>query len=233
MGTHDVVDAVVVEIVDTVAVPVSMNTALNARHGGDVAVKGADYALIELLRIRACMHHGKTLLALGGKVSDLILHVGQIRYTDRMVKFERVGVEADETDIACREREIEVAENLSVNRRSGRQTVVVAEERHIGHFQSVEDIALTLKFGTQTEVGHVARVDDKIEVVALVERFNGGHSLVIPALRIADDGKAQCRFALAGLLDLRDVGGVDVFFALDTRVVGVVFGLAPDGDQSK
>ena len=80
---------------------------------------------------------------------------------------------------------------------------MVADEADVRCTETVQLIAHPLEFARQAEVGLIAAVYDKVHAVAAV---------------------------YGGDLDLFDVTAVDVAFAVETRVVGVILDdVAPDG----
>ena len=89
----------------------------------------------------------------------------------------------------------------------------------------IEDVSLPLELVAHAEIGHVARMDHEVDVVASIERPDRIFGLVIPPLRVAYLRKTNHPLAFASSLDAGDVAGVDTRRTVDAGVVGVIFDL--------
>ena len=106
----------------------------------------------------------------------------------------------------------------------------IAQQADEGGVQAQQFVAHPLEFARQTEVGLVAAVDDEVNAVAGIDGVDGGARFVVPALRVADDGKADGIASETLGLDALHVAAVEVRLAADARVVGVILDdVAPDG----
>ena len=94
--------------------------------------------------------------------------------------------------------------------------------------QVAQDVALALELHLHAEIGHVARVDHEVDVVAAVECAHYVACFIIPALGVGDHGDTHDAFARRGGFDACDVLGVDALLAIDACVVGVIIHLAAD-----
>ena len=103
---------------------------------------------------------------------------------------------------------------------------MVTDNCHIRHPEAVKDVAHTLEFGPHAEIRHVAGMQHEIDVVAFVQRLDGFGRLVVPALRVADDGKTHAAPSCRRRLDTGNVVHIDARGSGDTRIVGMVFDLA-------
>ena len=94
-----------------------------------------------------------------------------------------------------------------------------ADARHV---KPVEFALHPFEFAGETEVGHVAAVDDEVDVALGVDASDGGGRFIVPALGVADDGKTQTVAAVAFFFDGGNGFGVKLSGAAVSGVVGVV-----------
>ena len=89
----------------------------------------------------------------------------------------------------------------------------------------IEDVSLPLELVAHAEIGHVARMDHEVDVVASIERPDRIFGFVVPSLRVAYLRKTNRSLAFASSLDASDIAGIDTRFAIDACIVGMVFDL--------
>lgn len=164
--------------------------------------------------------------ASGGKSAKLRLDEFEVGHRLPEVEFQGIGVQAEDPDIPGREGGVEVAEDRAEDLLTGGQAVVVAQQDDVGDVQPVEDIALALELRLHPEVGHVARVEHKVDVVAGVEGADRLPGLVVPALRVGDHGEADGTLPGGRGLDAGDVLRVDPALSVDAGVVRMIVHLA-------
>ncbi len=184
-------NAVFEQVIDREFVTVAIQTALQVGKLADGILEDFRDVVVELFGERFGMHGHDGFFRIGRKIRQFLLDEMEIGYGFRMVEFECVGVQADESDFSGRECVIGRAEDHAENRLSGCQTIVVPQNGDIGDVQFVENVALSFEFGAHAEIGEVARVDDEIEPVAVVECFDRLFRFVIPLLRIGNDSETN------------------------------------------
>ena len=207
-------------------VPVSVDATLQTGELADGILEHFGDVVVELFGIGFGVHGRDCLFGRSRKFRQLPLQKPEIGDIGVVLVFQGVGVQADEADVSGRERVIDRPEYLFEDLVARRQTVVVAQQRDIGHPQSVQNVALTLELRLHAEIGHVARMENEIEVVAAVERPHGIFRFVVTALRIGDDGETDDPSPRRRRFDAGDVLRIDPALAPDARVVGVVIDLA-------
>ena len=217
---------VVEELRDVVAVSVAVDAAEQSGKLPDDELEDPGHVVVELLRIGARMHGDDGPRGFGRKIRQLRFEKFEVGNRFPQVELQSVGIETDEPHVAGREGEVEGSEDLLENLFARGQTVVVAKQNDIRHPEAVEYVALTFELDLHPEIRHVSRVEHEVDVVAVVERLHGIFRLVVPALRVGDDGEANGIPAGRCGLDAGDVLRVDAAFALDAGVVGVVVNLA-------
>ena len=184
-------------------------------HAGDIVV--------ELLRKRFGVHRHDSLFRFGGIVGLLVLDKAEVRYVRIVVELQRIGVQTYESHVAGRESKIDRSEYLDEYLFARRQTVVVAQQDDIRDTQMIEDVALPLELCPHAEVGHVARMDYKIDIVPMIQSFYGIFGFIVPTLRVADDGKTHFAFSGTPRFDTDDIFGIDTFLAIDAGIVRMIF----------
>ncbi len=100
---------------------------------------------------------------------------------------------------------------------------MVSQNGDIRDVQFVENVALSFEFGAHAEIGEVARVDDEIEPVAVVECFDRLFRFVIPLLRIGNDSETNRLFTFRCGFYPGDILLVDIPLAMHAGIVRMVF----------
>ena len=176
----------------------------------------------ELVGERRGVHNGHGAPHFGGKPLLVFLDVREVGDGDGVVVLKGIGVETDEMGVAGREGEIGFSVDGVIHVGTCAQTVVIADEADARHVKPVEFALHPFEFAGETEVGHVAAVDDEVDVALGVDASDGGGRFIVPALGVADDGKTQTVAAVAFFFDGGNGFGVKLSGAAVSGVVGVV-----------
>ena len=149
-------------------------------------------------------------------------HEFEVRNRARVIVFDGVGVQADELDTSGNEGEVRVAEDCTEGLFACTQTIVVTDKGYVRYFQTVQNVPLPEEFVGHSEIAQVSAVNDKIDVIPLVQVIHEIYGLVIPALRVAHRDKADGVFPQTIAFYLFDVVGIYVGFSIYSDIVRVV-----------
>ena len=225
-----VVDAVAKEVANLRVVVVAAHAERQAGVFVQFGLEDVGHVVVELVAERLGVHRHDGARRRGGSGLAVSAQEGKIGNGHGIVVFEGVCVETDEVICAGVERKIRLAIHGTEHIAASPEAVVVADEADIRRPETVQLVAHPLELARQAEVGLVAAVYDEVHTVAVVYGRDGGPRLVVPPLRVADDGKTDGVLPGTGCLDLLDVAAVDVALAVEARVVGVILDdVAPGG----
>lgn len=222
-----VIDGTVVEEVALfVVVPMTVDTELQRGKMFGIASEYLGHSSVGNIRQRVGVHDKDTLLGFGWKVGKFVIEKLKIGNGHGVVKVERIHVEAHNPSVARGKCKIVAAENFLKNQIPVSQAVVVAQQTDVGAGEAVEYVALEFKLFSHSKVGHVAGVDNEIDVVPPVYCLDSILGFVVPALCVADDGKPYLVSSAASLFDALNISGIHPCLAGDAHIVGVIFDAA-------
>ena len=228
---HVIEGAVVEEILDLLAVHMGGGAELQAWVFHYVALKHVGHVVVKLAIERGNVHADDGAVKLLTPMGHLVGHELEIGHRTRVVKLQGIGVEADKLDASGYEAEVGVAKHLAKGLFARSDAVMIAQQGYVGYTQTVHDVALPQKLVGYAKVAHVAAMNHKIHVIALIQVADEVARGVIPTLRIAHRDEANRGLALAVGLNAGDVGGVDIGLSADAHVVGVVINHIAPLDQ--
>ena len=215
----DIKDSVTVKVFSHIAVQMGGCAEQQSAKKVGVELEGLHHIVVELLVEGGRMHADDRPVIQRGVRARLLEHEIEIGYGLVEVVLQGVGVQTEKEDAAGNEGEIGRPVHLVIDIDSGAQTVMVADQRDIGHVELAQDLALFDKFLRRSVIGKVAAMDHKIGFAASVDVCHHVGGLVIMSLSIAGDNDPQRVFALAQLSDLAGIAGVEVIRALELSII--------------
>ena len=180
----------------------------------------------ELIGARWCVHQGNGAPSIRRVVCSLSFHKVKIGHGIHRAELQHIGINRHESHIAGRKGKMRITKNLPIDQIAGGQAVVITQQRNKRDIELQQHIALTLKLGTHTPIGHIAPMNHKIDIIARVYRMDRILRFVIPALRVAQHSKPNLILPATDSFDGRQLPFVQMLRAINTRIIGMVFRLA-------
>ena len=180
------------------------------------------YIIVEFVHQWANMHTADGFVELISAVLFLIGYECKVWDGARVVVFDGVRVQTDEFDPSGNKREVRFAENRPEGFFACTQTVVVTDEGNVRYFQSVQYVTLPEKLIGHSEVTQVSTMNDKIDIISLIQVIYKIYGFVIPALGVAHRNKTDSIFSQTVMLYLFDMVGVYIGFSIYPYIIRMI-----------
>lgn len=185
-----------------------------------VKVERLGHVVVKLLRVGWCVHAQHRSVEAFAVFRRLLLHEVEVWHGPRVVIFYGVGVKTHKLDASGNETEVGVAKDHLIALVARAQTVVVAEQRHERHCETLQQVTAPLKLARAAKVGYVASVYHKVDaVLSSVYVSYLGLRFIEPLVRVADEGKANGVLAKRGFFYQCHLLGVHAFLAFHPHIV--------------
>ncbi len=165
--------------------------------------------------------HDKDGTVKGGRVFvNLLLHKIEVRHGRHIIILSGIGVETNELDASCYEREIQtISKRRPPYLVTGTKEIMIANKHNIRLIEFLQNIVAPFKLTGGTRIREVTAMNDEVDAVVGIDRRYLILKLRMPQVRVADKRHTQRVAILEPLLNNRDIRRVEI---LPAFIIGIV-----------
>ena len=120
------------------------------------------------------------------------------------------------------ERKIRFTKDIAIDTLARAEAVMVTNQHNERHVQAKQQVTLQFKLVGHAKVGHVTRVEYEVNVSSGIDVGESDFHLIIPALRVGDDGETNVILSATTFLNAGNVPGIEPMRSLNAPIIGMI-----------